>query len=64
VKEAVIALDIKDYTPDPAFNHGLPAFIVYGAAGTDLDGSKGGILVDIQDLNICCAVSVDRASIR
>src|SRR5438132_11580163 len=21
VKEAVIALDIKDYTPDPAFNH-------------------------------------------
>jgi hypothetical protein len=23
LKEAVIALDIKDYTPDPAFNHGL-----------------------------------------
>ena len=23
LKEAVIALDIKDYTPDPAFSHGF-----------------------------------------
>jgi hypothetical protein len=26
LKEAVIALDIKDYTPDPAFDHGLHGF--------------------------------------
>src|SRR5438132_11530760 len=36
-KEAVIALDIKDYTPDPALNHGL-----HGSGGSKQRVSKVG----------------------